>query len=75
MPKTYLERQPGEEVVLAGKMANDLVLLHIIFGLVSEFESYLGRNNPEIAENCYNFVVAKPLVMLILSGMIFAVCG
>ena len=33
MHKTYLERQPGEEIVLAGKMTNDLVLLHIIFGL------------------------------------------
>ena len=35
--KTYLERQPGEEIVLAGKMTNNLVF-QIIFGLVSEFE-------------------------------------
>ena len=37
MHKTYLERQPGEEIVLAGEMTDDLVF-QIIFGLVSEFE-------------------------------------
>ena len=36
--RTYLERQPGEEIVLAGEMTNDLVLLHIIFGLVFQIE-------------------------------------
>ena len=35
--RTYLERQPGEEIVLAGEMTDDLVF-QIIFGLVSEFE-------------------------------------
>ena len=39
MHKTHLERQTGEEIVLAGEMTNDLVF-QIIFGLVFEFESW-----------------------------------
>ena len=42
MPKTHLERQPGEEIVLAGKMTNDLVF-QIIFGY-SIIEINLGIN-------------------------------
>ena len=42
MPKTYLERQTGEEIVLAGEMTNDLEF-QIIFGY-SIFEINLGRN-------------------------------
>ena len=41
MHKTYLERQPGEEIVLAGEMTNDLVF-QIIFGLV--FQIILATN-------------------------------
>ena len=41
MHKTYLERQPGKEIVLAGEMTNDLVF-QIIFGLV--FQIILATN-------------------------------
>ena len=37
MHKTYLEGQTGEEIVLTGEMANDLVF-QIIFGLVFQIE-------------------------------------